>query len=178
MNKNEENNKSKISKKMSYLLRHDPEELSISRDGWVLIEDLCRKIKIEKNLILDIVKEDNKGRYSISEDGFKVRANQGHSIDVKIDFQKKIPPVTLYHGTDLNSYSLIKKSGIKKMNRQFVHLSADKDTAFKVGKRHSRNADPIIIEVDTKQMVKDNVDFYLSENGVWLVDFVDKKYLK
>lgn len=168
----------KTSVKMSYLLRHNPDGLIMSKDGWVNLDDLSKKLNASKHFILEIVDKDEKKRYSVSSCGSKIRANQGHSIDVKINFKKKIPPKTLYHGTSLKNLSYIRKTGIKPMTRQFVHLSDNQETASIVGKRHSKNEEPCILEVDCVKMVNDKIDFFLSENDVWLVDYVDKKYLK
>lgn len=172
-------NEVKISKKVSYLLRHNPEDLNLDGNGWCNVQDLLNKVKISMGQLESVVKNNDKQRFSFNEDKTKIRANQGHSIQVDVQLKKKIPPPVLYHGTTPRIKKDIMKKGLLKMNRNHVHLSGDKDTAIKVGKRHCRNnEDPCILEILTTNMIKDNVEFYLSENNVWLVDTVDPKYLK
>lgn len=169
----------KKSKELAYLLRHNPKSLVIEQDGWTNVDLLLEEMGIEKDFLETIVKEDSKGRYSFNEDRSKIRANQGHSIDVKINFKKAMPPTKLYHGTKLMLYATIRKNGILKMNRQYVHLSADMETAREVGRRHAKKEkDVVVFEIDTKKMVKDKIDFYISENGVWLTDTVHPRYIK
>lgn len=161
---------------MSYILRHGAikEGFNIDKHGWVKVDELiARGQGFSHDVILEIVESDSKGRYSLSGDGQSIRANQGHSMDVDVGLKKAIPPVVLYHGTSMKAASEIKKKGIQKMSRQHVHLSADVTTASTVGRRHGL---PVIFSVDCKAMLADGIDFYRSENGVWLVDFVDQKY--
>lgn len=170
------------SKCVSYLLRHGAtkEKLPMTKSGYVLVTDLIskcaeQKYPITEDILKQIVAEDSKGRYSFSEDGLSIRANQGHSIDIDLGLKATIPPVELFHGTSMDNIDGIKKSGIIKMSRQHVHLSADIKTAFVVGRRHGK---PAIILVDCKKMVADGIKFYQSENGVWLTDEVEPKYFK
>ena len=130
---------------------------------------------IDMNILERIVKENNKQRYSFNEDHTKIRANQGHSIEVYIDFEEKIPPKTLYHGTAERFLESIKKTGINKMERLYVHLSKDEETAITVGKRHGK---PIVLKIDTEKMLKDGYKFYLSENNVWLCEDIPWKYVR
>lgn len=168
------------SKAMCFILRHGAEKMKIqiSKTGYVKCETIVAELQkrwpsFTQSDLLAIVKEDEKGRYNI--DRGSIRTNQGHSMEsIKIPFRKAIPPVLLYHGTDEVGYNAIKKSGIKKMKRHHVHLTDDLETASSVGIRHGSE---VIITVDTRPMVKDNVEFFQSDNGVWLTDFVDAKYL-
>ncbi len=105
-----------------------------------------------------------------------IRAVQGHFIDVNLELQEVIPPTVLYHGTAFKNLEDIKKTEIIKMNRQYVHLSADIETAKNVATRHSGKY--IILEINTEAMLKENYKFYLSENKVWLTDFVPSKFIK
>ena len=116
----------------------------------------------------------DKKRFSFNENHTLIRANQGHSIDVDLEFEEKEPPDILFHGTSVNNIDSIKKYGIKKMKRLHVHLSLTEDIAKKVGERHGK---PAIIKINAKQMYEDGVKFYLSENKVWLCDYVDSKYI-
>lgn len=172
----------KESKAMCFFLRHAAKDLKwdITKDGFISVNQLVDCVKGKKfpnftvEAVAQIVREDEKGRYSYSEDGTKIRANQGHSFDVDLGLKAKIPPVILYHGTDSKAVPIIKKTGIQKMKRQHVHLADDPETAASVGIRHGAE---ILIIIDTRPMVADGVKFYQSTNGVWLTDFVDAKYL-
>lgn len=174
-------NDTKVSKVMSLVLRHQPESIGVRIDGegWCNIEELIIGInkkgyKINRDDIERIVKEDNKQRYSFNEDKSKIRANQGHSIPVDLGLKEVKPPDVLYHGTAEHVLAKILASGIKKQSRQYVHLSKDEETALVVGKRHGK---PVILKIDSKMMYEDGIMFFISENGIWLTDFVDKKYI-
>lgn len=167
------NNKSKF---LSYILRHKPEKanLKLDKDGWVLVCDLINNTDLTLAELEEIVKTDDKQRYSFNFDKTRIKANQGHSTNVVIKYTKKIPPVILYHGTSLRFWDSIQKKGLDKMNRQYVHLSKDIETAYKVGVRHG---EPIILKINCLAMVKDGYDFFISDNGVWLTDNVPPKYI-
>ena len=173
----------KLSKYLSYLLRHHPEDLNLFMDenGFVSVKELIDKINnsgkysITFNILEEIVKTDLKKRYAFSEDKTLIKANQGHSFNnIKIMYESVKPPNVLYHGTSLKNYESIKNNGISSMKRQYVHLSFDFDTALEVGKRHGK---PIVLVIDSLKMYEDNVKFYKADNGVWLTDFIDKKYI-
>lgn len=170
------------SKFISLILRHKPEAIGITLDehGWANVDELLTGLNEAGHIVCmkdleDIVSTDNKQRYSFNEDKTLIRANQGHSINVDVELKEVEPPSILYHGTTKDVLESIYKQGIKPMSRLYVHLSQDIDTATKVAKRR-RN--PIILEVNTEQMRKDNIKFYLSSNGVWLTKYVDSKYIK
>lgn len=163
----------KVSKKISYLLRH--KEGYTNSDGFVSVEKLINDVGIDLEDLKRIVREDNKQRYSFNLDLTKIRANQGHSTGVSVELQKCMPPEVLYHGTSEKFLIKIQDEGIKRMSRDYVHLSTDVQTAISVGKRHGKS---IVLEVDTTQMYKDDIEFFISDNGVWLTKFVDKKYIK
>ena len=163
--------------KISYLLRHNPEDLNMDKNGWVYVDDLLKKVNITFEKLVDIVETNDKKRFSFNDTETKIRANQGHSINVDVELKQKIPPKYLYHGTASRNVKNIKKKGLSKMKRNHVHLSSDYDTALDVAKRYCKNDVPHIFKIDTYPMIVDGVKFYLSENGVWLVDFVNNKYL-
>lgn len=174
----------KISKFMSLVLRHKPEEINaiITDEGYistdVLIKGINRKFNLNITLkdIERIVVEDDKQRYSFNFDKSKIKANQGHSLkNINLNLKSMEPPKVLYHGTSTNVAANIKRDGICKMKRQYVHLSKDIDTATKVGSRHG---DVLIFIVDSERMHNDNYKFYLSENNVWLTDYVSPEYIK
>lgn len=173
----------KASKLLSYMLRHKPEvfNITLDKEGWASVEELVastaqHSIKLTEELIAMVVMEDDKGRYELSPHRDEVRAVQGHSTtSVDIAYPVQVPPVTLYHGTALKNLDSIKKHGLVSANRHYVHLSADTDTAVSVGKRHG---DPVVIAIDCKKMLEAGHKFYLAPNGVWLVEQVDKEFLK
>ena len=174
--------KETLSKFISLVLRHKPESAYVVMDanGWVNVKDLIAGIRktgrdITMSDLEDIVDIDTKNRYSFDKHKSRIRANQGHSVKVDVELKKMEPPDVLYHGTAEKSLDSIYKNGIKPMSRLYVHLSKDYDTAMKFGSRHGK---PVIILIDSKQMKNDGVEFYLSENGVWLTSFIDKKYFK
>ena len=171
----------KLSKFISLILRHKPEEIGISIDesGWANVEDLINGINnsgrnIDMDILEEIVRTDNKQRYSFNEDKTKIRANQGHSIPVNVELKELEPPNTLYHGTATKSLEGIKQLGIKSMSRLYVHLSKDFETAKQVGSRHG---ECVVLVINAKRMYENGIKFYLSENGVWLTEYVDPKYI-
>ena len=170
----------KISKMLSYVLRHKPQSIGLILDaeGWANLDDLILKsvkVKITRDDIFRVVKNSDKQRFIISDDGARIRANQGHSIKVDLGLKETPPPTILYHGTATRFLDSIKSEGLKKMNRHHVHLSSDIDTASKVGTRHGQL---IILSVDCAAMTKAGHVFYCSENGVWLTDAVPPQFLK
>ncbi len=166
-----------ISRRMSGLLRHHPEKLGLNMDenGWVLTKSLLSKMDITNIELEEIVNTNDKQRFEFSFHKDKIRARQGHSIDVDVNLVKSTPPDILYHGTATSNIESILGKGIFAMNRLYVHLSTNKDTAIKVGSRHGN---PVIFTIDTKQMDEDGFEFYLSNNGVWLTKYVEEKYVK
>ncbi|MBO6185598.1 MAG: RNA 2'-phosphotransferase [Chryseobacterium sp.] len=178
-----EQQKKKTSKFLSYVLRHHPEliNLNLDENGWANVDELIAKSKrdphegISFEELNEIVETNDKKRFIFNEDKTKIRANQGHSIDINLALVPQQPPHFLYHGTAQSNIDSILENGIEKRNRQHVHLSEDKETATKVGMRHGK---PIILTIKTKEMFNDGKEFYLSENNVWLTDFVDAKYIR
>ncbi|WP_261510500.1 RNA 2'-phosphotransferase [Chryseobacterium paludis] len=177
---NEIENK-KISKFLSLILRHQPEtiHLKLDENGWADVRELIEKsarnrMRFTLGELDEVVETNNKKRFAFNEDKTKIRANQGHSIDVDLALISQQPPEFLYHGTAEANMASILEKGIEKRNRQHVHLSSDKETATKVGMRHGK---PVILIIRTGEMFKENIEFYLSDNGVWLTDFVDVKYI-
>lgn len=175
-------NERKLSRYISLILRHKPETIGITldRNGWADVEKLIDGIKksgyyIDKDILETIVRQDEKQRYSFNEKHTRIKANQGHSINVDLGLEERKPPEILYHGTATKSIESIMKEGITRQTRQYVHLSTDCETALKVGRRHGK---PVILEVNSEAMFNDGCRFYLSDNGVWLTDTVPVKYIK
>ncbi|HEX5083444.1 MAG TPA: RNA 2'-phosphotransferase [Blastocatellia bacterium] len=171
----------RISKFLSLILRHQPEKigLRLSESGWTPVEELIeasRRHGVEFTLeeLQNVVASNDKKRFSLSEDGLRIRANQGHSIEVDLGYAPNIPPEILYHGTAERFLASIKQQGLVKGKRHHVHLSADADVAMKVGLRHGR---PVVLRIEAGRMHRDGLFFYLSANGVWLTDSVPVQYL-
>jgi len=171
----------KVSKFMSLVLRHNPQKIGITLDenGWadttLLISGLCRNghnVSLED--LKEVVANNDKQRFKFNDDYSKIRANQGHSVTVNVEMKEVQPPDILYHGTATRFWESIRNEGLTARNRLHVHLSADKETAVNVGKRHGK---PIVLIINATQMYKDGFIFYLSENGVWLVNAVPPKYI-
>lgn len=178
---NEKEN-TKISKFLSLVLRHKPETIQINLDenGWTSVDKLIENAHkfgydFDIEVLKFIVDTNAKKRFAFNETFDKIRANQGHSVEVELGYSPQIPPPILYHGTSEKSIALILQTGLKKQRRHHVHLSKDVDTALMVGKRHGK---PFVFEVLAELMHSDGFEFYLSDNGVWLTDNVPVKYLR
>lgn len=161
-------------KKLSFLLRHD-KDYKFDEHGYRDVNDIIDNHDLSFDEINEIVETNDKKRYEFNQDKTKIRARQGHSININVDLKEEIPTKILYHGTSDRFVNQILKDGIKKMNRNHVHLSNDIDTAINVGKRHGK---PVVFEIDTRQMINDGIKFYLSNNNVWLTDYIHPKYIK
>ena len=122
-----------------------------------------------------VAKTNDKKRFAFDESGTKIRASQGHSIKVEIGFEEKTPPEILYHGTAEKNVVSILKNGLQKMQRHHVHLSDNTETACSVGVRYGK---PVIFKIETAAMLAENFKFYVSANGVWLVEKVPSKFLE
>ncbi|AFM05679.1 RNA:NAD 2'-phosphotransferase [Bernardetia litoralis DSM 6794] len=173
----------KRSKFLSLVLRHQPDLINIKleKEGWtdssILLEKINDYRKGEQFTFQEleyIVENNDKKRFGFNADKTKIRANQGHSANVEMNYQPITPPSVLYHGTATKNIKSILENGILKRNRQYVHLSADLETAQKVGARHGKS---YIFKIETFKMKEAGIKFYCSENGVWLTDFISKKYL-
>ncbi len=169
------------SKYISLILRHKPEVIGITLDdhGWAdtqaLIEGVNRTHPLTMELLEEIVRTDEKQRYSFNADKSRIRANQGHSIPIDADLAETEPPETLYHGTGEKSVASIERDGLRPMSRLYVHLSPDTETARSVGSRHGK---PVIYIVLAGEMHRSGYRFYRSANGVWLTKEVPVRFLK
>jgi putative RNA 2'-phosphotransferase len=164
------------SKHLSLVLRHQPESVGLTLDasGWAPVAALLPAMRMSMEELERVVADNNKKRFEFNSDKTKIRACQGHSVDVELGLEEKEPPDVLYHGTSQDFYYAIITSGLQKMQRHHVHLSADKETALIVARRRRS---PIILKVDAAAMKRDGSVFYLSANGVWLVDNVPIQYI-
>ena len=172
----------RASKKLSYYLRHCEEPRYISLDGgWADIDVIIRALKeklpwMNREILDQIVEQDEKGRYSISPDGLKIRANQGHSIEGVVIKMKQVdcPPEHLYHGTAQRFLDSIQKDGLRSMSRNYVHISTDYVTAVKVGSRHGK---PVVLRFRAADFVRDGYKLYISDNCVCHAAYVLPEYL-
>ena len=166
-----------MGKHLAFLLRHDKEAFDnglIDNHGWRKVSELKNK-GYSKELLDEIVVTNNKQRYEYNDDETKIRARQGHSIDVDVELKLSTPPDILYHGTATRFLESINREGLNSGTRKYVHLSKDIETAKLVGARHGI---PCIIEIDSKKMFEDGNNFFLSANGVWMTETVPQKYFK
>ena len=171
----------KLGKFLSLVLRHNPQAAGITLDehGWADVQELLSGVRhsgrqIDIETLERIVRENNKQRYSFNADHTKIRANQGHSLQVDVELTAVKPPRYLYHGTATRFLVAIRQEGIRKMSRQYVHLSSDFQTAMEVGRRHGS---PVVLTIHAEAMAQDGVIFYQSKNGVWLCEYVAPEYL-
>jgi putative RNA 2'-phosphotransferase len=181
-------NMKRVSKFLSLILRHKPETIGLELDpeGWLNVEEIiegaaAKGMQLSRELISEIVRTSDKQRFKLSEDGERIRANQGHTIHVDMQFETPKPPRFLYHGTAKRNLEAIKKEGLKSMQRQHVHLARNRHIARSVGVRHDQ--EPVILGVDTQRVQEAGITLSLSENHVWLADaipprclFADKRY--
>ena len=177
-----EKRKIRVSKFLSLILRHKPEAVGVTldSDGWIEVETLLEACAQNGNSISsaeleEVVATNDKKRFAFNENKTKIRASQGHSIAVKIEFEEKQPPEILYHGTAERNVETILETGLMKMRRHHVHLSGDFGTALSVGKRYGK---PIVFKVKAEEMSAQGYKFHVSANGVWLVDSVPPVFLE
>lgn len=173
-----------LSKFISLILRHKPSAANIELDehGWANVDELIAGINqvdasndIDIEKLEEIVRTDNKQRYSFNEDKTLIRANQGHSIPVDVELEEVVPPEYLWHGTAIKYMESIDNEGLVPKSRLYVHLSGDEETATNVGKRHGKL---LMYKVQSKRMVEDGYKFYRAVNGVWLTKAVPVEYLE
>lgn len=169
------------SKYLAGVLRHNPGKIGIELDaaGWVEVDVLLAALarrgrRIGRTRLDHIVAGNNKKRFEYDEAGTRIRASQGHSVPVDLGYEARVPPETLYHGTATRSLEPIFGEGLKPGRRHHVHLSADLETAVKVGARHGK---PAVLLVAAARMHQDGLEFFRSTNGVWLTEHVAPRYL-
>ena len=171
----------RIGKFLSLVLRHRPEVLGLELDeqGWTNVDTLLHKLAatdkaINREELELIVRNNNKQRYAFSEDGSSIRAQQGHSVQVNLDYEPIEPPEWLFHGTVDRFLNSIMTTGLQRRNRHHVHLSSDRETAINVGQRRGR---PIILRIKANEMHKAGFLFFRSGNGVWLTEQVPPEFI-
>ncbi|MCH0564456.1 MULTISPECIES: RNA 2'-phosphotransferase [unclassified Streptomyces] len=170
----------RVSKYLSTHLRHRPERIGLTLDegGWTEIDTLisaaaAHGFRFTREELDHVVTANDKKRFAI--EGTRIRASQGHSIDVDLGLPPAAPPAYLFHGTVARHLDAIRAEGLRPMNRHDVHLSADRETASRVGARRGR---PVVLAVDAGAMHRDGHVFHVSANGVWLTEAVPARYLR
>jgi putative RNA 2'-phosphotransferase len=174
-------NLTQLSKFLSLVLRHKPESINLMLDqqGWAFVDELivssnAAGMRFSREDLMHVVDTSEKKRFSLSEDGQRIRAAQGHSVIVALGLTPQEPPRILYHGTATRFMESILSEGLRPQARQQVHLSSDEATAHQVGQRHGK---PLIFKVDSLRMHEANFQFFLADNGVWLTDHVPSVFL-
>ncbi len=172
----------KTSKYLARHLRHQPERLGLTLDeaGWVDVDTLLRacsaqSFPLTRAQLNEVVEKNDKRRFSFDPSGTKIRASQGHSVEVDLHLQPVDPPVLLFHGTSAPRIASILREGLHRGRRHHVHLSPDTETARRVGARHGR---PVVLEVAAAEMSGIGFEFLTSDNGVWLTAEVPPRFLK
>ncbi len=171
----------RMSKFLSYILRHRPEAEGLVMDehGWVIVADLlstpgAKKRGLTQEILARVVAENDKQRFEFDSAGRRIRARQGHSRAVNLGWEAVSPPEYLYHGTSCHTVASIRRFGLQRRSRHHVHLSADPATAKAVGARHGL---PVVLTIRAMEMDQAGHKFYFSANGVWLVDAVPPEFI-
>jgi putative RNA 2'-phosphotransferase len=171
----------RVSKFLSLVLRHRPEKIGVTLDhgGWVAVPDLLRALgehglPLSPEELREVVRTNDKQRFALSPDGSRIRASQGHSVEIDLGYEPAMPPAALYHGTAERFLPSIKEQGLVKGRRHHVHLSERGETALAVGRRYGR---PVVLEVASGAMHAQGHEFFRSANGVWLTEHVPARYI-
>ena len=171
----------RVSKFLSLVLRHKPEHigLTLNREGWADIDDLIARAgahgtPLTREDVLRVVETSDKQRFALDMTGQRIRASQGHSVDVELGLEPREPPPVLFHGTAESALASICMAGLHAASRQHVHLSPDEATAVKVGRRHGP---PVVLRIDAAGMRAEGHEFFCSTNGVWLTDAVPIEFI-
>lgn len=171
-----------ISKFLSYVLRHGPESIGLTLDanGWVDVNVLLEKAaavgrKFDRATLESVVANNDKKRFTLSDDGRRIRAAQGHSIEVDLDLEALAPPAVLFHGTARHNLDAIIAEGLKPGQRQKVHLSDEQVMTMKVAQRHGK---PVLLVIDARAMHAAGYAFWRADNGVWLTDHVPPQFVR
>jgi len=172
----------RASKFLSLVLRHQPETIGLQLDsqGWASVSDLLRALSsshlpLSLAELQEVVRSNDKQRFSFSEDGSRIRASQGHSLAIDLGYERALPPPALFHGTAERFLESIREQGLVKGQRHHVHLSADSETAMNVGQRYGK---PVVLKIASERMNRDGHLFFRSANGVWLTEHVPVEYLE
>ncbi len=171
----------KISKRLSYVLRHAPQtiDLELEENGWVQVDLLLRQfakngVKVDREKLNEVVGTNDKQRFEFSEDGSRIRARQGHSVEVDLGYEAKEPPEFLWHGTAERNLKSISVNGLHKASRHHIHMSENRELMLEVGRRHGKAT---LVKIDALNMHKAGHEFFLTDNAVWLTDVVPVEFL-
>lgn len=166
----------RLSRRLSYLLRHAPQSAGLTLDagGWADVEAVLRALGVDRPTLERVVAGNDKQRFALDATGTRLRASQGHSVPVDLGYPPATPPPLLFHGTPARNMAPILRDGLRPGTRHAVHLSADPETADRVG---ARRGDHVVLRVDAAAMAADGHVFTCSANGVWLVATVPPRYL-
>ncbi|MCC3156056.1 RNA 2'-phosphotransferase [Hymenobacter sp. 15J16-1T3B] len=172
----------RLSKFLSLVLRHEPQSIGLALDaaGWADVDDLLHRLNqhghaVDRALLDKLVADSDKQRFALSPDGRRIRANQGHSVQVELGYTPETPPEQLFHGTATRHLASIRTEGLRRGERHHVHLSPDADTARRVGQRHGS---PVVLTVLAGEMHRHGHQFFRSDNGVWLTESVPPQFLQ
>lgn len=170
-----------ISKSLSYVLRHRPDSvgLELEAGGWIRVESLLDAFRkagktLSAEILQQVVADNDKQRFEFSDDGLRIRARQGHSVDVELGYEPAIPPSVLYHGTATRNLDSIFAQGLLKGRRHHVHLSTNKETMIQVAMRHGK---PVLLIVQSQQMHTAGHEFFITGNNVWLTEHVPPRFI-
>ena len=172
----------RASKFLSLILRHESEKvgLTLGEAGWVGVNELLEAVSrhgtpLTLDLLKHIVTTSDKKRFAFSEDGQRIRASQGHSVEVDLQYPPQTPPEVLYHGTATRILDGLRKEGLQRMGRHDVHLSAETKVTIQVGGRHGK---PVLLTIRAGEMHRAGFVFRCSANGVWLVNHVPPQFIE
>lgn len=170
-----------VSKSLSYVLRHRPDSvgLELAEGGWVEVQQLLQAFKqagqpLDELMLRQVVNDNDKQRFEFSDDELRIRARQGHSVEVELGYEPATPPDVLFHGTATQNLESIFATGLNKGKRHHVHLSTNQQTMLQVGQRHGK---PVVLVIDAARMVAAGHQFFVTGNQVWLTDHVPPEYL-
>ena len=167
----------RLSKKLSTLLRHRPRDLVLDDAGFASLNDVLKILHADEARVREVVRDSDKQRFEIVENqsGAKIRARYGHSVVPVVDYEAITPPQILYHGTSRGAIATIRREGLRAMNRQYVHLSIDRDIALSVGRRHDAN--PVILIVRAGEAHENGVEFFNPEARLFLVKTLNAQWI-
>lgn len=174
----------RLSKTVAHALRHEPWDYGLEPDsqGWVPVEELLDALRSKRDAwrhlteedLIEMIDSSDKKRYEISQG--KIRAYYGHSLSEKIEKVAAVPPDILYHGTNAQALPVILKEGLKPMNRQYVHLSVDQETAHEVGSRR-RKSEIVLLRIQALDAHRQGIMFYKGHEAIWLADFISPDFI-
>lgn len=173
----------RLSRFISLVLRHRPGEIGLTLEpgGWVPVNDLIEASRRKADAPLDrprlerLLADQRRPRFELDDDGRRIRARYGHSVDVDLDLRPREPPRSLYHGTARRFLEGIRSEGLRPRSRRFVHLSETRSRAREVGRRHG---EPVVLRIRAAAMAEAGRTFYRPAAGIWLTARVPPGFLE